>query len=376
MTLEHIDQMVRAANPVPDPTVLESTDAAPTTPDGFPSGLAELEPTPAGRTARRSVRVAVAAVVAVASVVAAMVLLGGDGEVRTQPANPTPSTSEAVPATTVALLPEGPGSVPVTGEMVAALNIRHRGVYRLYADGRLIQVWSRLEQRLTPEGVERVRSRFLSSGLFESAVPVSSIDELCAISACVRDGDQWLEVQVDVGGPSESRAPPEAVRLFDDLVNIDLWLPATEWVDAKVKPYVPGLIGTCFGMYVDGDPAGFDLDGLVSRLSEQAATVLAAHEQSAEMESLLLPLTRFDAGISSPIVEPESGCVELTLEEARTLANALLPPSGDGTRDDGITLRLGRQPDPSQPGATQEEAAHVWFFQVLPDKLPFDAFGD
>ena len=65
-----------------------------------------------------------------------------------------------------------------------------------------------VEQRLTPEGVERVRSRFLSSGLFDSAQPLSDVVSGCGfVHACVRDGDHWLGVQVDVGGPAASHAP-------------------------------------------------------------------------------------------------------------------------------------------------------------------------
>jgi hypothetical protein len=279
------------------------------------------------------------------------------------------------PSTTAPMLPEGAPSMPPSGELVASINIRHRGVYRLYADGRLIDVWSAVEQRLTPEGVERVRSRFLSSGLFDAAQPLSEIDELCAIRACVRDGDHWLEVQVDVGGPSVSMAPPAAVRLYEDLARLGSWLPATEWVDQQVKPYVAAQIGTCFAMYVDGALAPFDLSVLSSRLPERAASVLAAHELSAEMDSLLGPLTIFDGGRSETILPTERGCFELTLDEARALADAFLASSGVAAPW-GIQLSFGRQPDPSEPGATRDEAAKVGFFQVLPDKWPFMAFGD
>jgi hypothetical protein len=286
----------------------------------------------------------------------------------------TPTTT-----TTIPLLPEGTASLPPAGELVAAINVRHRGVFRLYADGRLIDVWPAIEQRLTPEGVERLRSRFLASGLFESAQPRSEINGLCAIRACVRDGDHWLEVQVDVGGPSASLAPPEAVRLFDDIERLASWLPATEWADQQDKPYpyVSARIGTCIGMFVDGGPAPFDRSVLLSRFPARAAGVLAAHERSAEIESLLLPLNYFSGGRFYPMTSSESGCFELTLDEARTLAAALLAPPGGGTHEGTVIVRsFGRQPDPSEPGATREEAAHIGFFQLLPDKWPFAAFGD
>jgi hypothetical protein len=385
MTLDQIDQMVRAANPVPDPTALESNDPAPTAQDLLQHGatVADLEASPGARTKRRSRLVAAAAVAAAMLLVTATVLIADRGRHArpTRPANPSPSatvpTLPTTPSTTVPLLPKGAASLPSTGELVAAINVRHRGVFRLYADGRLIDVWPAVEQRLTPEGVERVRSRFLSSGLFDSAQPVSEIDGLCPIRACVRDDDHWLEVQVDVGGPTFSRAGPEAVGLFDDLERLASWLPATEWADQRAKPYVSPRIGTCVGVFVDGGPAPFDRSVLLSRLPERAAGVLSAHERSADMESLLLPLDYFTGGRSYPITSSESGCFELTLNEARTLADALLAPPGGGTQEGSVIVRsFGRQSDPSQPGATRQQAAHIGFFQLLPDKWPFAAFGD
>src|SRR5262249_13024984 len=159
------------------------------------------------------------------------------------------------------------------------------GGYRLYADGRLIQVWSFTEQRLTPEGVERVRTRFLSSGLFDSAPPLSDLAGCPGgVTASVRDGDHWLCVAVDNDPARASTAPPEAVRLFDDLSTLDSTLPATDWVDPQVKAYVSARIATCFSMWVNGDPAPLDLSVLSPRFPERAAAVLAAHEPSAEMQ--------------------------------------------------------------------------------------------
>jgi hypothetical protein len=286
------------------------------------------------------------------------------------------------------LLPEGASSLPPTGELVAEIGIRHRGGYRLYADGRLIHLWAFTEQRLTSEGVERVRARFLSSGLFDSAPPRSDLAGCPLVHASVRDGGHWLCVQVDVDGPSASQAPPEAVQLFDDLDGLDSTLPATEWVDPQVKPYVPALIGTCFSWYVNGAPAPFDRSVLVSRLPERAAGALAAHEPSAEVAGfaevaafMASATLRFrPSGPNGPPgrePSPERGCFELPLDEARTLADALLAPSGGGTPEYwGIVVSFGRQPDPAQPGATREEAAYVYFDQLLPDGVPFGSFGD
>jgi hypothetical protein len=257
--------------------------------------------------------------------------------------------------------------MPPTGELLAMIGVRHTGGFRLYADGRLIHIWSFTEQRLTPEGVERVRSRFLSSGLFDSAQPLSDVADCPGpVTACVRDGDHWLGVAVDNADPGPSTAPPEAVRLYDDLRTLDATLPATAWIDPQHKPYVPARIATCFTMFANRTPVPIDLSALVSRFPEQAAGVLAAHEPSAEMQRVMAPL-----------IDHEVGCFELTRDEARTLADAFLAPSGGGAHEYwGIVLRFGRQPDPAQPGATREEGAYIRFEQLLPDNVPVGSFGD
>jgi hypothetical protein len=60
----------------------------------------------------------------------------------------------------------------------------------------------------------------------------------------------------------------------------------------------------------------------------------------------------------------------MTLDEARTLADALLSPSDGGAHEYwGILLRFAQPPDPTQPDATQPDFAYVMFQQVLPDGL-------
>jgi hypothetical protein len=98
---------------------------------------------------------------------------------------------------------------------------------------------------------------------------------------------------------------------------------------------------------------------------------LGAREPTAEMERVP-NLFRSD-----PSEREGIRCFELTLDEARTLADAFLAPPGGGSREySGIVLRLGYQPDPAQPGATREEGAYIWFDQLLPDTVPLGAFGD
>jgi len=200
----------------------------------------------------------------------------------------------------------------------------------------------------------------------------------------VRDGDHWLCVQVDVGGPSPSLALPEAVQLFDELDALGSTLPATAWIDPQVKPYVPALIGTCVSVSVNGAPAPLDLSVLVSRLPEPAAGVLAAHEPSAEVAmrmaaagNIFRPYGPGGSTGRDPTSAPEGGCFALPLDEARMLADALLPPSGDGVHERwGIVHSFGAQPDPARPGATRDESAYIYFDRLMPDGVPFGSFGD
>ena len=205
-----------------------------------------------------------------------------------------------------------------------------------------------------------MRNRFFASGLFDSTEPISDIDGYCVISACVRDGDHWLQVQVDTGGRASALRPRRrSTSTTTSRCSSRGCRRANGWT-RQVKPHVSGLIGTCFSMSANGVPAAFDRSALLSRFPAGAAEVLAAHERIAETERRLAPKPLPDGGYTGPGIEPQSACFELPLEEARTLADASLAPSGGGTHDDGIELGF----------------AHAWFFPLLPDKWPFDVFGD
>jgi hypothetical protein len=359
-----------------------------------------------GAGARRWLIGAAAAVAAAALVITlAVVATGsGDNQIRTRPAtqNSTPSTT-GTPVTTTPgdgstdspLLPEGAQSTQPTGEVVAVIGIRHRGVYRLHADGRLLFTffggedlppgllftlfgdehfrpagwWPWAEQRLTPEGVERVRSRFLSSGLFDTAPPLTDLTECPAgVTASVRDGDHWLCVAVDNTFLPQSTAPPEADRLFDDLMALDSTIPATEWADQQVKPYVPTRVATCLRTFVsDPSPNPYealelpvvDLSVLLARFPAPVAQLLAGRERS-DLTSRV-PREKVGQGV----------CFELTLDEARALADASLGPAGGGTHQYwGLAIPLARQPDPAQPDSARADLAYIFFEPLLPDSEP------
>jgi hypothetical protein len=353
---------------------------------------------PTSNERRRPWLAAIAAVLAIATVIAGPLLALGARDDRPEAqalihpgAATTPSTNASTRITppvtysgdgssTGPLVPSGVPSTTTPSELIASITMFHRGAYRLYADGRLLwgdetrgspfpPPFGWAEQLLSPEGVERVRSKFLASGMFDSAQP-SRDAPTCQgwFQACVRDGDRWLVEETDPAppGPLPYGDPrPEAVRLFQDLGGIDSTLAPTDWVDQSVKRYVPARIVTCFRSYVKAVEVPFDLPVLLSRFPQPVATLLAVRQPSPE-------LLKSSAGPSIG----QGGCVDLSLEEARTLADVLQSPVGGGAHQYwGIVVRFGRRPDPARPGATRKEAVYVFFEDLLPEGAPSRYFG-
>ncbi|HEY6566282.1 MAG TPA: hypothetical protein VI341_02085, partial [Actinomycetota bacterium] len=125
------------------------------------------------------------------------------------------------------------------GELVLSFFGGAEGVPRskvfVYADGRLI--WQRdaalpggpsmgttgfLEQRLTPEGVELLRSEVTSSGLF---------------------GD---ESDLAARGPLDATPGSALERLVPRLTDPGSWLPANAWDDREIRAYVPSRYEICY----------------------------------------------------------------------------------------------------------------------------------
>jgi hypothetical protein len=284
------------------------------------------------------------------------------------------------------LVPVGEPSTTTAGELVASITLYHKGAYRFYADGRVLWYdetrrggafgWT--EQRLSPEGVERVRAAFLSSGLFDATQPSGDAPHCTgAFQVCVRDGDRWLVEETDPLPPG-SLLPygdprPEAVQLFGDLGRLDSTLSPTDWVDQQLRPFVPARIGICVRRFVNlrGRKAvevPLELPVLLPRFPARAAALLAVREPSAALATLLAPTRDLDPAANS--------CFDVSLDEARTLADAFLSASGGGAHEYwGIVIRFGRQPDPARPGATRREVAYLSFGDLLPDGAPSAYFG-
>jgi hypothetical protein len=153
-------------------------------------------------------------------------------------------------------------SVPAVGQLVVHVQTWGPGFdpefaeLAVYADGRVI--WTAdervgyVEQRLTPEGVERLRSRATSTGLFEGDLALG-IDGVGWGNVTVRRGERsvivaWGSTPENVSGLGlEDRfvraTSPQAVELTElkaFLGDPTAWgLPDKMYVQSEITPFVP-----------------------------------------------------------------------------------------------------------------------------------------
>jgi hypothetical protein len=194
----------------------------------------------------------------------------------------------------------------------------------VYADGRLVFLREAaireganrlftgfLEQRLTPEGAELMRSEIASMPSGGEPVPFG-------IHIDVRNGDRL--VRVDRAGDLE--------QLIARITDPASWLPASAWADREISPYVPSRYVVCYG----GRPQRIEPFRILGLLPASAEGLLRAKDRE----------------------EQGSGgfyCSDATTEEARVLAEAL---------DDG-----GTDQDAVGDDRGSERAFHlVWHFEV------------
>jgi hypothetical protein len=169
----------------------------------------------------------------------------------------------------VGLPPEGIApSTPETGQLVISFAGRVHSLgldfHRmwLYADGRLI--WKSnlegsdagwklrfgasepttavIEQRLTPEGVELMRSRVMAAGLLD----IEPADAITDGTTWHRPGVLWGGLVVHDGGRfvDSSWSDGELPELLADPVS---WIPASAWDDPRISAYVPSRYAVCLG---------------------------------------------------------------------------------------------------------------------------------
>lgn len=223
----------------------------------------------------------------------------------------------------------------------------------VYADGRLIFAREAsipeganplftgfLEQRLTPEGAELVRSGVTPGS---EPVPFGSL-------IVVRDGDRLVRV---------SRVS-DLERLVARVTDPASWLPASAWADREISAYVPSRYAVCFAKGTPPQP--IDPSRLWSALPARAASLLRAKKWSEQAPGDVLRRELKERGD-----ERAPGglyCSDATTEEARALAEAL--------RDGGLE-QGGRAFDRAfqlsytfdVPGSTGEKAG-ISFEPYLP----------
>jgi hypothetical protein len=254
----------------------------------------------------------------------------------------------------------------------------------VYADGRII--WSRsgsipeganeltsgyLEQRLTPEGVELVRSAV--AGLFDRsrthletapAPHPGTGSTLGSSLLVVPDPFEWGLVEVPRGDrfvglgwdrarPGEQTATPEqlsALRRVDALLTDPAsMLPPSAWAVREVRAYVPSHYAVC----IETSPPK-DASHLLSLLPAPAADVLRANSWTR------LDGDVFDATLNVVVGRRVTYCSKLATEEAREVADALSgldqdPRWGRHT----LAYRVAE-------GAEDWEATAIWFEPYFP----------
>jgi hypothetical protein len=224
---------------------------------------------------RRNQRIT-AGVVGVAVFAAAIwvVTSGAPSDRRPTPGGTRPTVAPRYPGQVglIGVAPKGATpSSPSTGELVLAFTFGHTegdpgrfSVY-VYADGRLISerlgdrsgkgdATGLIEQRLTPEGVELVRSEVLSTGLFEhGTLRLVAAHGLFGGQIEVRDGDRllsvtWGGIDPDDGSMTMLTAEQASAleRLDGRLEDLGSWLPASAWEEPEIEAFVPSRYTVCF----------------------------------------------------------------------------------------------------------------------------------
>jgi hypothetical protein len=224
-------------------------------------------------------------------------------------------------------------STPVNGALVLSIMFGHtegdpgRFSFNVFADGRVI--WQRLgdvrlrsnstgliEQRLTPEGVELLKSDALSTGLFDHDRHFTSAHGLTFGEVRVRNGDRLVRVAWGDIGPEdvESTVPTpdqaSALRRLDTrLEDAASWLPASAWADRKMKPYIPSRYWICYGA-----DQGVGLGRVLASLPQPVEDLLGSWERTHQVF----------AGRPGPGQRGlENWCSHVTTQQARALAKLL-----------------------------------------------------
>lgn len=187
-------------------------------------------------------------------------------------------------------------STPTTGRLLLGLRPTATTEWNVYADGRIIwQKWTPagdatvvpkgarrldtgyVQQRLTLQGVQLLRSKILATGLFEHNLRLEVGRHHTWVSHQVRVGDRIVKVegvpQADLSWkehftpatPAQTRALAWIAALVADPAR---WLRTSVWADRQIRAFVPACSAVAF------DRAYPD----VSKLPSPAGKVLSQYK--------------------------------------------------------------------------------------------------
>ena len=209
----------------------------------------------------------------------------------------------------------------------------------VYADGRVI--WQHreartpvpeganqftsglLEQRLTPEGVERLRSEVIATGLFERnlALDVPQFGDLLYGAAEVRRDGELVSVEWNCPfGRCESTTATQeqvsALRRLDALLSTPASvLPSSAWAVRQIRAYVPSHYELC----VDTSPPT-DVGPVLSRLPARAKELLRDKSWTRSEGDIV---EAREGGVIVVLGRAVTYCSKLATEEARKVDKAL-----------------------------------------------------
>ena len=344
--------------------------------------LARPWPSRSGKSGRRRLLVLAAAalvvVVLTASALAVRAYIVDKGFIGLPPQGATPST-------------------PESGELEIFIWVgdpgRNLGRSRawVYADGRLL--WLRggsdlnltaganrfssgfLEQRLSPEGLELLRSEILSTGAFGHEPPPppppypcpkgeSSGKYGCASPQAPLGSEPfqvpfWITIEVrDVGRLVSVDRASDLERLEARLTDPASWLPASAWEDRETRAYVPSRYAVCYGT---SPPTRATEPSRILNLLPAAAADILRGKVRTPFNGLYKPTPR-------EIRPVTDYCSDVPIDEARLLAKALEDAGPTEKADPDGTFRTGhfRLDYEFEGPAEGQEGVSIYFEPYLP----------
>ena len=222
-----------------------------------------------------------------------------------------------------------------------------------------------LEQRLTGEGVERMRAEAISTGLFAHDSVLSVEDGPCFNLIEVSNGDRRVRVTWHgsqcpplPGDPAATTATKEEeselLHLVARLTNPTTWLPASAWQERESRAYVPSRFAIDFG----ARPDTLEPSRILALLPDSAEELLTAKPRTR--------LRHFYGGAGVPLRRVYDYRSQVTVDEARTLAEAL---DGCGARAQAHS-RAGVRADIRARRGADQRPPGAFFFVIFEPILP------